>query len=74
MGLLHFMEVVHASKTNDSEKYKIDGDIVVHGAGRVPEIDDLDLGAAGVERENKKGVKVNEYLQSVSNPAVYGAG
>ncbi|MGA7897359.1 MAG: NAD(P)/FAD-dependent oxidoreductase [Nitrososphaeraceae archaeon] len=66
--------VVHASNINDSEKYKIDGDLVVHGAGRVPEIDDLDLGAAGVERENKKGVKVNEYLQSVSNPAVYAAG
>jgi pyruvate/2-oxoglutarate dehydrogenase complex dihydrolipoamide dehydrogenase (E3) component len=37
-------------------------------------IDDLDLVAAGVERENKKGVRVNEYLQSVSNPAVYAAG
>ena len=48
--------------------------MVVHGAGRVPEIDDLDLGAGGVERENKKGVKVNEYLQSVSNPLVYAAG
>src|SRR6266849_2980917 len=57
--------VVHASNTNDSETYKIDGDMVVHGAGRVPEIDDLDLGAAGLERENKKGVKVNEYLQTV---------
>jgi glutathione reductase (NADPH) len=66
--------VVHASNTNDGEKYKIEGDMVVHGAGRVPEIDDLDLVTAGVERENKKGVRVNEYLQSVSNPAVYAAG
>ena len=46
---------------------------LVHGAGRVPEIDDLDLGTADVQSE-KKGVKVNEYLQSVSNPAVYAAG
>ena len=65
---------VYASNTNDGGKYKIEGDMVVHGAGRVPEIDDLDLGAAGVECENKKGVKVNEYLQSVSNSLVYAAG
>jgi glutathione reductase (NADPH) len=39
----------------------------------VPEIDDLDLEAGGVARE-KTGVSVNQYLQSVSNPAVYAAG
>jgi glutathione reductase (NADPH) len=48
-------------------------DLVVHGAGRVPDIDDLGLEAAGVER-SPRGVKVNEFLQSVSNPAVYAAG
>jgi glutathione reductase (NADPH) len=65
--------VVHAS-TTDGEKYKVETEMVVHGAGRVPEIDDLELAAAGIRREDKKGVKVNEYLQSVSNPAVYAAG
>lgn len=48
-------------------------DMVIHGAGRVPEIDDLNLAAAGVEI-GRKGVAVNEYLQSVSNPKVYAAG
>ena len=48
-------------------------DMVVHAAGRVPEINDLNLGAAGIERE-KRGVRVNEFLQSVSNSAVYAAG
>ena len=66
--------VVHSSNITDGEKYRIDADMVVHGAGRVPEIDDLDLMAAGVERVENKGVQVNEYLQSVSNPAVYAAG
>jgi glutathione reductase (NADPH) len=47
--------------------------MVVHAAGRVPEIDDLNLEGAGVER-TKRGVTVNEFLQSVSNPAVYAAG
>jgi len=39
----------------------------------VPDIDDLDLDKAGINHE-EKGVSVNEYLQSVSNPAVYAAG
>ena len=48
-------------------------DLAVHGAGRVPELDALDLEAAGVKRE-KRGVVVNEFLQSVSNAAVYAGG
>jgi glutathione reductase (NADPH) len=47
--------------------------MAIHGAGRVPELDDLDLDTAGVKRE-KRGVIVNQYLQSVSNPAVYAGG
>ena len=47
--------------------------MVVHAAGRVPEIDDLNLDVAGVEWD-ERGVRVNEFLQSVSNPAVYAAG
>jgi glutathione reductase (NADPH) len=48
-------------------------DMAVHAAGRVPEIKDLNLDAGGIEWE-KRGVRVNEFLQSVSNPAVYAAG
>ena len=48
-------------------------DMVVHAAGRQPEIDDMNLDAGGVAWD-RYGVKVNEYLQSVSNPAVYAAG
>jgi len=66
--------IVHSSDIANGKKYGIGADLVVHGAGRVPEIDDLDLVTAGVDRENEKGVRVNEYLQSVSNPAVYAAG
>ncbi len=50
-----------------------EADLVVHGAGRVPQIADLDLETGGVEH-GKRGVRVNEYLQSVSNPVVYAAG
>ena len=55
------------------EVRELAADLVVHAAGRVPEIDDLDLDAAGVQRV-QHGVAVNQHLQSVSNPAVYAAG
>jgi glutathione reductase (NADPH) len=50
-----------------------DAGMVVHGAGRVPVIADLGLDTAGVMHD-EHGIAVNEYMQSVSNPAVYAAG
>ncbi len=64
--------VVHAS-TGGAVR-RVEGALVVHGAGRVPEIDDLGLDTAGVAWDPRRGVTVNDYLQSVSNPAVYAAG
>ncbi len=55
------------------QKHTFEADMVVHAAGRVPEIDELDLDAGRVEWD-RQGVRVNEFLQSVSNPAVYAAG
>ena len=55
-----------------NEQLEFPGDIIVHGAGREPSLD-IGLEKGNVERD-KQGVKVNEYLQSVSNPHVYAAG
>ena len=55
------------------EERRFDTDMAVHSAGRVPELDDLDLETAGVRRE-QRGVSVNQFLQSVSNAAVYAGG
>lgn len=63
--------IVKTSNGKDEKEYP--ADLVVHGAGRVPEIDELDLAKGGVEHE-RHGVRVNEYLQSTSNPGVYAAG
>src|SRR5438270_3403144 len=63
--------LVHACA--GAQEHTVEADLVVHAAGRAPEIDKLNLEAWGVAWE-KKGVSVNEYLQSVSNPAVYAAG
>ncbi len=48
-------------------------DLVVHGAGRVPNLDGLDLPAGDVDR-NESGVVVDEFLRSRSNPRVWAAG
>ena len=40
----------------------------------MPDIEDLDLKAAGIDYDQKKAIKVNEFLQSVSNPVVYAPG
>jgi len=63
--------VVQASPSG--QKRTFEANVVVHAAGRVPEIDDMNLDKSGVEW-GKRGVNVNEFLQSVSNPAVYAAG
>lgn len=63
--------VVTASSPEGPQTFE--ANLVVHGAGRVAELDGLDLTTAGVE-QGRRGVVVNEYLQSVSNPAVYAAG
>lgn len=47
--------------------------LVVHGAGRVADVAELALGKANVSTD-KKGVVLNEYLQSTSNPVVYACG
>jgi glutathione reductase (NADPH) len=60
-----------AVRAEDGRRFE--ADLVVHGAGRIPEIADLDLETASVRTE-RRGVSVNEYLQSVSNSAVYAAG
>lgn len=48
-------------------------DLVVHGAGRAPQLTGLDLDAAGIEW-GMRGVRVAPHLQSTTNPAVYAAG
>ena len=61
------------SPADDKLTKTLEADMVVHGAGRVPNIEELDLKAGDIEHTSS-GIKVNQYLQSVSNPMVYAAG
>ena len=47
-------------------------DLAVHGSGRVPHIDHLNLATAGVE-SGRRGIKVNPYMRT-SNPNIFAAG
>ncbi len=47
-------------------------DRVVHATGRVPNIDQLNLEAAGVEY-SRRGIKVSPYMRT-TNPAIFAAG
>lgn len=61
------------TKTTGGGEESDEADLVVHGAGRVPQTADLNLAAGEVE-SGRRGVKVNNRMQSVSNPAVFAAG
>ncbi|AQQ55403.1 dihydrolipoyl dehydrogenase family protein [Planococcus lenghuensis] len=56
---------------NETKAFK--ADLVIHGAGRTPNISSLNLEQANVNA-SRKGIEVNEFLQSTSNPNVYAAG
>lgn len=60
-------------KVTVNGKDSIQTDLVANAAGRVPELDGLNLEKANIVY-GKKGIEVNEFLQSTSNPNVYAAG
>src|SRR5262249_33182426 len=63
--------IVHAS--TDGQEQEVAADLVVHAAGREPDLTALDLAAGGVTTESGR-VKLNQFRKSFSNPKVYAAG
>ena len=61
------------SASSNGQGLAVEADLVVHAAGRVPHLEGLALERAGVAIQDGR-LQLNEYLQSVSNPAVYAAG
>lgn len=64
--------LVHANSSGEMQTFEVDA--VIHGGGRIPDLDQLGLESAGITWDDKRGVLVTGCLQSVSNPAVYAAG
>jgi pyruvate/2-oxoglutarate dehydrogenase complex dihydrolipoamide dehydrogenase (E3) component len=57
----------------NGEKKRITVNEILVGTGRVPNVDGLNLEAARVVYDDRKGVKVDEYLRT-SNPLIFAAG
>jgi glutathione reductase (NADPH) len=58
---------------HDGKEATIMADRVVNGAGRVANVDTLDLDAGNVRHDNVR-IEIDGYLRSVSNPAVWVCG
>jgi glutathione reductase (NADPH) len=59
--------------SRDGTEHAIEADRVVNGAGRVANVDTLDLAVGNVEHANGR-VAVNRHLRSISNPLVHVCG
>lgn len=66
-------DIFRVEASSDAGQETFEADLVVHAAGRTPAFDKLNLAAADVAVEHGR-LKLNEYLQSVTNPAIYAAG
>jgi pyruvate/2-oxoglutarate dehydrogenase complex dihydrolipoamide dehydrogenase (E3) component len=64
-------KVIHYSSSGIPATLIIDEILV--GAGRAPNVEGLNLEAVGVQYDSRKGVLVNDYLQT-TNPKIYAAG
>lgn len=58
---------------SDGYKTTVTVDAILTGTGRVPNVDELNLEAAGVKYDNTIGVHVDDFLQT-SNRRIYAAG
>jgi glutathione reductase (NADPH) len=63
--------IVNASSSGKDLRFSTS--LAVHAAGRTADIEDLNLEKINVAFD-KKGISVNEYMQSVTNPNVYASG
>jgi pyruvate/2-oxoglutarate dehydrogenase complex dihydrolipoamide dehydrogenase (E3) component len=64
-------KVVHLTAGQGPQQVVVDEILI--GAGRVPNVDGLNLDAVGVRHDMRDGVAVNDRLQT-TNPSIYAAG
>ena len=64
-------KVIHLECEGDARQITVDEILV--GAGRVPNVEGLDLEQVGVSFDKRKGIRVDEYLRT-DNPRIFAAG
>jgi pyruvate/2-oxoglutarate dehydrogenase complex dihydrolipoamide dehydrogenase (E3) component len=58
---------------SDDNKISVSVDEILAGIGRAPNIENMNLDAAGVRYDTETGIRINDFLQT-SNPRIYAAG
>jgi pyruvate/2-oxoglutarate dehydrogenase complex dihydrolipoamide dehydrogenase (E3) component len=58
---------------SDDNQTTVIVDRVLVGVGRTPNVQEINLGAAGVEYDDVTGVRINDFLQT-TNPRIYASG
>jgi pyruvate/2-oxoglutarate dehydrogenase complex dihydrolipoamide dehydrogenase (E3) component len=64
-------KIIHIECGGKEEEIAVDE--ILAGAGRAPNVEGLNLEAAGVKYDKRQGVEVNEYLRT-TNPRIYACG
>ena len=57
----------------DGDKFSVSVDEILAGIGRAPNVEGMNLEAAGVRYDTEAGIHVDDFLQT-SNPRIYAAG
>ena len=58
---------------SDDDKFSVSVDEILAGIGRAPNVEGMNLEAAGVRYDTETGIHVDDFLQT-SNPRIYAAG
>ena len=58
---------------SDDDKFSVSVDEILAGIGRAPNVEGMNLEAAGVQYDTETGIHVNDFLQT-TNPRIYAAG
>jgi pyruvate/2-oxoglutarate dehydrogenase complex dihydrolipoamide dehydrogenase (E3) component len=58
---------------SDDNRTSVEADAILIAIGRAPNVQGMNLEAAGVEYDAVSGIRINDFLQT-SNPAIYAAG
>ena len=61
-------------KRNDDSKFKYSADLVIHAAGRIPNVESLDIDKIGLKINNQKGIEVNKFMQTKQYDHIHAIG
>jgi len=68
------LPLMRLSVTTGEEEISLESDCLLVATGRSPNVEKLNLEAAGVDFDPKQGIIVDDYARSISNPNIFSVG